>query len=377
MEVSLSFWEKEVFYEKVDLIIVGAGIVGLTAALAYKKRNPSAKIQILDEAILPRGASTRNAGFACFGSMTELMDDIASNGEDACIALVQKRWEGLQKLRSIVGDQAMDYQNLGGNELFLEQEHDTYQKALNEMHRLNKMLHTALGHQQIFSLNPESNGIKSLAGMIHNRLEGQLHPGKMINCLLEQTQEAGIKIVRGGVVENIEGDQSEVVCRLKNNQSLKSNFLLLATNGFSNKLMKGLDLKPARNQVLLTKPIANLSIRGCYHYHQGYIYFRNVGDRLLLGGGRHWDKIGATTSEYGDHKGIQTKLLKFMKDYLIPNKTIEVEHKWSGILGIGNQKKPIVEFQSPTIAVAIRLGGMGVAIGASVGEEAAELLSNR
>ena len=47
---------------------------------------------------------------------------------------------------------------------------------------------------------------------------------------------------------------------------------------------------------------------------------------------------------------------------------------WSGILGIGDQKKPIIERVSPNVVVAVRMGGMGVAIGSLVGEEAAALV---
>jgi len=51
-----------------------------------------------------------------------------------------------------------------------------------------------------------------------------------------------------------------------------------------------------------------------------------------------------------------------------------VDTWWSGILGIGTVKKPIVQKIAPHVAVAVRLGGMGVAIGSLVGEEGAALL---
>jgi hypothetical protein len=45
-------------------------------------------------------------------------------------------------------------------------------------------------------------------------------------------------------------------------------------------------------------------------------------------------------------------------------------------LGIGPEKKPIINKHSDRIFTAVRLGGMGVAIGILVGQEAAELLYN-
>jgi len=151
MEVNLSFWEKDIFCRKVDLIVVGAGIVGLTAALEFKKNNPKASVKILDAERIPKGASTRNAGFACFGSMTELLEDIKLNGEDACCQLVEKRWKGLKTLRNLVGDKNMDYQAFGGNEIFLEKDRTSYQEVLDQIDRMNKLISTALNESNVFS----------------------------------------------------------------------------------------------------------------------------------------------------------------------------------------------------------------------------------
>lgn len=71
----VSVWEKETFFAPQDIIIAGSGFVGLWSAFYLKKRNPKLKITIRDKGIIPTGASTRNAGFACFGSLTELLAD--------------------------------------------------------------------------------------------------------------------------------------------------------------------------------------------------------------------------------------------------------------------------------------------------------------
>jgi hypothetical protein len=43
-------------------------------------------------------------------------------------------------------------------------------------------------------------------------------------------------------------------------------------------------------------------------------------------------------------------------------------------MGIGAAKKPLVEKVSDNIALAVRMGGMGIAIGSLIGEEGADLL---
>ncbi len=66
----LSYWEQESFFKGIDVAVIGSGIVGLTAAIHLKTLEPHSRIVVLERGALPTGASTRNAGFACFGSLT-------------------------------------------------------------------------------------------------------------------------------------------------------------------------------------------------------------------------------------------------------------------------------------------------------------------
>lgn len=95
----LSYWEQESFLAY-DHIIIGAGIVGLSVSIEFALRYPNQKILILERGWLPSGASTRNAGFACMGSASELLEDLNLMSETAVFSLFEKRKKGLEKLRS-------------------------------------------------------------------------------------------------------------------------------------------------------------------------------------------------------------------------------------------------------------------------------------
>ena len=69
-----SYWEKTELLHY-DLIVLGGGITGIFCALHFRKYNPSASIAILERGLFSSGASTKNAGFACFGSLSELVED--------------------------------------------------------------------------------------------------------------------------------------------------------------------------------------------------------------------------------------------------------------------------------------------------------------
>src|SRR5215216_7089572 len=95
----ISIWEKESFFAPQDIIIVGNGFAGLWSAFYLKKKNPNLKITIIDRGVIPTGASTRNAGFACFGSLGELIHDSEQMGTDKMLELVEMRFHGLERIQ--------------------------------------------------------------------------------------------------------------------------------------------------------------------------------------------------------------------------------------------------------------------------------------
>ena len=115
--IPLSIWEKESFFAPADIVIAGGGYTGLWSAWYLKLANPSLSITIVDRGHIPTGASTRNAGFACFGSLTELIADAKKMGEDKMLELVEMRYKGLRRIRKIFSDKKMGYKAHGGYEL--------------------------------------------------------------------------------------------------------------------------------------------------------------------------------------------------------------------------------------------------------------------
>ena len=63
-----------------------------------------------------------------------------------------------------------------------------------------------------------------------------------------------------------------------------------------------------------------------------------------------------------------------MRENILPERNVEIDDRWSGILGVGLVKEPIVESLSNRVHVGVRLGGMGVAIGSLIGRRLANLV---
>ena len=76
-------------------VVVGAGFTGLSAAyhlLATKHKG--AKIALLDRYLPPLGASTRNAGFACIGTVGEFVADSQLEQDERVWDRMHERWQG-------------------------------------------------------------------------------------------------------------------------------------------------------------------------------------------------------------------------------------------------------------------------------------------
>jgi len=183
-----SFWEKRNFFES-DIVIVGAGITGLSTALSLRDKFKDKSISILEKAVIPTGASTRNAGFACFGSLSELIADRAKWGPERMLQLVEARWKGLEKLKTRLKPADIGLSYNGGYELIRK----SAAHYLDDLDEINKLL------KPVFKINvfTEKSTLVQRFGfnsatfetVIENPFEGQLDPGKVVRQLRSSAGE--------------------------------------------------------------------------------------------------------------------------------------------------------------------------------------------
>jgi gamma-glutamylputrescine oxidase len=374
----LSYWEKNSYLENIDYLVIGAGITGYGTALYLRKQNPNAKIVLIERGYLPTGASSKNAGFACFGSATELIDDLNRFDEDIVWSTLEMRWRGLKNLISIIGNDHLDLQINGSWDLITENERNIAESTKEKIDYLNQKTFEITGEKNVYAVDSKVSktfGFNNVDYSFTNRLEGQIDTGKMIRKFHQLILENNILPIFGIEAKTIEShnDSNEVITNIG---SIKASKIAICTNGFAQQFLPKEDVFPARAQVIITKPIENLQLKGTFHYQQGYYYFRNIHNRILLGGGRNLDFKGETTTEFEQTKLIQDSLSNLLNEVIAPGKNYEIDYTWSGIMGVGNDsKKPIIKKINNNIAIGVRMGGMGVAIGSLVGEEVANLLS--
>ena len=374
----LSYWEKTQLLNY-DLIVLGGGITGMFCALEYRKLNPKASIAILERGLFSNGASTKNAGFACFGSLTELMDDSKNMDNESLCKIVQMRIDGLALLRETLGDKNIDLQWKGGYELFFDKTPD----ALNQIDHFNELLKPIFkkkvfywNNSKIKQFGFEEDRVKHI---IENPFEGQIDTGMMMRALRSIVNEKDISFFSNVTLTDFDlsKDQNHLSLKLKNiDFNFHCNNLAICNNAFASQLFPSLKISPGRGLVILTEPIPNLKLEGTFHYQQGYYYFRNIKDRILLGGGRSVDFDAETTTSFGVNPKIKNQLIEDLQNFIFPSEKVSLDMEWSGIMAFGKDKMPIVKKHQNNIVIGVKLSGMGVAIGSEVGKKLAMLLKN-
>lgn len=364
MKYRQSFWEAVFYNQTYDLIVVGAGLTGQSTAHFFKKEYPDAQVLIVDRGVFPIGASTRNAGFACIGTVGEHLADLEIDSEEKLKERIKDRFQGLQLLKSTLGEEEIEYQETGGWEIIPGKEE--YEKLSSQIDRFNGWMNELIGEKDLYEAG-SYNGITS----IYNRCEGMLHPGKMVKRLYQLNRELGIEYRWNTPIRDVDQDQGKVI--VDELLSFEAEKIVIATNAFTKQIIPDRVIKPARGYVFVTNELELLNWKGTFHYDKGYVYFRNLGEnRLLMGGGRSIDPQGEETDEFGINEHVKGFLLYFAEEYLQLPANWKVEQEWSGIMGFTESKSPIFEKLSDRCLVVAGLSGMGVALGMQMGKKAAK-----
>ncbi len=371
--VTFSYWEQQSFTHY-DHMVVGSGITGLSVAIELKERKPQSRVVVLERGLLPTGATTRNAGFASTGSVTELLDDLEHMTEAAVVQLFESRLKGLTRLRSRFPDTAIGYEENGGFELIREAE----LHALDKIDYLNRLLKPAAGKEVFVAADHRIAGFgfgKDVKALIESRAEGTLHSGRLMQALQARAMQLGIEIRTGAEVLSFDEGGAQVKLRVRDGfrqaeWEIQGHQLFICTNAFTKQLLPEEDVIPGRGQILVTDPVPGLPFKGAFHFDKGYYYFREIDGRVLLGGGRNLDFEAETTTEFTVSERIQQNLELQLQTLILPGAPYNVSYRWAGIMAFGpSGKTPVIKAFSDKVFGAFRMSGMGVALSSNAAAE--------
>ena len=384
----IGYWESEYLLQPADLTIVGAGIVGMSTALHFKQHRPNARVRIVERDPLSSGGTTRNAGFACFGSAGEWLDDLETLGMEELKSLVRNRTEGLAELLHLLGSESIGLEWTGGWELFGQAPEDEHlsKRVIQALPKINAAvspilsttlgpIHPLLTNHDAAKLDPKRASALGARTAVSLPWEGMIHTGKMVAAFHKALNQAGIERLHGVEVNHLERSAND--WRLDTSKGdLASTQVAICTNGLAKALLPNLDAQPVPNRVFVGQVQPGVLPLGTYHLDRGYLYMRSLeNNRGLFGGGRHWNLAPPESDGYGSNTPCEwdERLLRMAESWIGPIHNIS--HRWTGWLGVGKDRRPLIGQTQPGLHYAVRMGGMGVAIGCGVGKELAKKLT--
>ena len=372
----LSFWEHKGWCQERDIVVIGAGFVGLSAAVESRKMYPDAKITVVELSPLCGGGSTKNAGFGCFGSPSELLDDWGTLGPEKTVELVAQRFEGLNKLRENYSDEKIGYQATGAIEMFtnVSQEDQVLEARVRAfLPELNEALEPVFKAHPFKIVDDIPVGVMNASSVISSPFEGILDTSMLYSSAKKEALDTGVEMINGVKILGIEEDGRDGYRLDFDFGYFEAGTVLVAGNAFAKELLEDLDVSPKVNRVLVTEEIPGLRFEGSCHYDRGYVYLRRLENRMLIGGGRQWAQGNSDALSDGGSEEVRAKLVEFLGNHIEGCKGVEIEYNWIGHLGVGASRDPIVKTVKPGLHVGVRMGGMGVAIGREIGVKLARL----
>lgn len=367
--MTVSIWQADGTQpvREVDLLIVGAGIVGCAAAIFA--RQAGHEVVITEMRDLALGASSRNAGFMITGLDTYYHHGIGHYGHDA----TRELWALSAKTHRYWREFAREGGGVRLDEcgsMLLAESEDEAKELETAARALN-----ADGIEAIF--HPRDPLRRGYFAAVEQPWDAAVQPFELAQALL---RVSGAELIANNEVYTLRQPTPDLVEVDTRQFRFRARHVLLCTNAYSVFLDPFFAGKviPTRAQVLATAPLAEKVMDTCGYSDYGYMYYRMTFDnRLLLGGGRKLYKDLENTSVDALSDPVQLYLDEYLRTRF-PDVTAPVERRWAGIMGFSLDGLPLVGALPgrPRIGFAVGFHGHGLAFGAGVAERAVDFLLN-
>lgn len=376
--MSISVWQCHLqdhpFTKKqYDLVVIGAGITGVSAAYWFRKHQPSASILIIDKGELGYGATGKNAGFVTCGSIGHYQKLLDKWGQDSAAEIwrFSEANHALMKEHLDLNEKDHSYRQCGS--LSLASTDQNWSQLQLTAKKMN-----AAGIQ--VSAVPRANvqtqyGLNDYEGGIFYPLDGCIHPLKALHSIFNYSNADMLAFCETYRLKHTKD------CNIiyTNKGTIKSNYVIVATNGYTKLLdhPKLPKITPHRGQVLVTTPVHKQLLPVCYS-RETLTYFRQLPNRaILVGGFRQLNPEAETTLADELNHEIQLSLEKYIAQHLNIQEPFEVQHRWSGIMGFTEDEKPKIVEIEPRILFVGGYSGHGMGLAFHIAKNAIDFLGGQ
>jgi len=372
--MSVSYWQDTVGLtteDEVDVVIIGAGLAGLSTAYWLSKLDPDLRITVVEKGKIGHGASGRNAGFITCGSTEHFSRMSSAYGESKA----EQIWKFTEYNHRLMVDEfgkeflerQCEYRNLGSWTLAAtEHEIEVIGQTVSLLQDRGVSVEW---RDQVFE------GTEGFYGGAFYKDDGEIHPAKYLWHLALQTGNK-VNIVENAEVFEIDNQGERIVLKT-NKKRITADALVLCTNAWSGQLFPWFQNKvtPMRGQIVVTEPVEPfLQPSYCSFVLD---YFRQLVDgRVLIGGFRNADvekEVG-----YSDEINpiIHEKLEGFLHEHFPVLRDKRIDYRWSGVMGFAADGYPLVGAldEDPRVFYNVGFTAHGLGFTFATGELTAKLM---
>lgn len=374
--MSVSYWQDSFGFGdslNTDVLIIGAGLAGISAAYWLTKKDPDLKVVIIDKGRIGAGASGRNAGFITCGSTEHFSRMASSYGENKAEQIWKFTEENHNLLVRELGfdrlEQRCDYRRNGSWTLAAtEHEINVIQQTVSELQAKNirvewfdkKYVEKKLGCEGFFG------GAKYFS-------DGEIHPVKFLHYLSGYYR---VPIIQNREVYQITERNDRLWVRAQGAE-IFTDSIVLATNAYSGQLFDYFNDKiaPTRGQIIVTEPVEQF-LEPCYC---SFVldYFRQLVDgRVLIGGFRNADVEKEVGFSDEVNPIINDKLEEFLNEHFPQLRGKSIDYRWSGTMGFSADGYPMVGSlpEDPRIFFSVGFTAHGLGFTFKMGQVLADLM---
>jgi len=382
--ITTSYWDGDFLFslgqakddelpKKADVVIIGAGYTGLSAARTLAQSNSD--VVVLERNTIGWGASSRNAGITGCGMKVGAQTIFERYGQEYGNTFWQLSLDALGLIKELVNQEgiACDWQQKGDLGVAYKASHYDNLRDKVEWHEKH------LGHHlQLISpadIQAEIGSNVYFGGVIDGHGAG-LHPAKLVYGLAQNAQHYGARLFENSGVQQIEKNKSGYLLHTSRGL-IRAENVVIATNGYTDRLVSGLKSKifPVGSYSIVTEPLPGdlqnkISPNGRVFWDSKWFlnYFRLTPDGRMLWGGRN--NLSTDLDLGKSARILQSQMVRAFPDL----SGIPVTHTWTGQLGLTFDLLPHIG-QIDGIYYAFGYGGHGLHTALYAGREVAFLLT--
>jgi gamma-glutamylputrescine oxidase len=302
--------------DKADVLIIGGGIAG--TSLLWHLTRLRIDAVLVERHHLAWGASGRNAGFLLAGVASSYAEAVRIYGRNVARDVWAVTNENHDRMIEAARGQKVGHRRLGS--AVLPASDDERALLIESEHLL------------------QEDGFEARwdGSRLINPRDGEIDPAAMVAALARQARDHTIR--EGVYVTALESRRRGVIVTADEAQC-EAGLVILATNGYSARLVPSVKIQPTRAQMVATAPDPNPIADMPVYSNFGYRYWRQLATgEVLLGGWRDTSLETEKTYEDQPTPGIQAHLDRALGNLHV---SAEVTHRWAGTMGFTESGLPL------------------------------------